>query len=80
MARNMSKQEIRQITENAEIIVHGYEFTAREDGLIGIANLNHPDCTMVVNRESEVIEASMGLIEKQIVLELCRKNLQFMGD
>ncbi|MBR0392583.1 MAG: hypothetical protein IJK38_09705 [Oscillospiraceae bacterium] len=80
MVRNLSEQEVQRIAEEAAIIVCGYAFTARADGLINILNLYHPDCTMVVNKEAEVIETSMDPIGQQIVLKLCRKNLKFMDE
>ena len=76
----MSDQEIKQIADSAEIIVNGYAFTSRADGFISILNLNHPDCAMVVNTDCEIIETNMDEIEQHIVLELCKKNLQFMED
>ena len=56
----------------------GYAFLQREDGFVSILNLNHPDCAMVINKNCDVIETNMDPIEQQIVLEICRKNLQFM--
>ena len=76
----MSEKEVQQIAENARFVVCGYAFTRREDNFISILNLNHPDCAMVVNDKSEIIETNMDPIEQQIVLALCRKNLQFMED
>lgn len=74
----MSEQDLISVAENARFIVKGYAFSEREDGLISILNLEHPDCAMVVNRTGEIIETNMDQIEQQIVLELCRRNLQFM--
>lgn len=76
----MPEEDVRQISEEAKFVVCGYAFTPREDGLVSILNLYHPDCAMVVNRESEIIETNMDQIEQKIVLELCRKNLQFMEE
>ena len=76
----MSDREVAEIAEQAKFIVSGYAFTVQEDGFVSILNLNHPDCAMVVSREGEIIETNMDPIEQQIVLELCRKNLQFMED
>ena len=74
----MSDQELQNIAENAKFIVNGYAFSMREDGFVSILNLEHPDCAMVVSQTGEMIETNMDCIEQQIVLELCRKNLQFM--
>ncbi len=76
----MSEQEVNIVAENARFIVSGYAFSKREDGFISILNLNHPDCAMVVNNGGEIIETNMDPIEQQIVLDLCKRNLQFMED
>lgn len=76
----MSDQEVILVAENARFIVSGYAFSKRENGFISILNLRHPDCAMVVNENSEIIETNMDPIEQQIVLGLCRKKLQFMED
>ena len=76
----MSEKEVALIAEKAKFVVCGYAFSKREDGFISILNLNHPDCAMVVNDDGEIIETNMDQIEQRIVLELCRKNLQFMED
>lgn len=74
----MTEEDIILVAEKADIIVNGYAFTERDDGFISILNLNHPDCAMVVNRNNEIIETNMDPIEQQIVLDLCKKNLQFI--
>ncbi|MBE5774057.1 MAG: hypothetical protein E7337_09005 [Clostridiales bacterium] len=76
----MPEKEIAAIAENARIIVSGYAFTRRADGLVSILNLGHPDCAMVVDMEGNLIETNMDPIEQRIVMELCRRNLQFMED
>ena len=76
----MSEKEIMEVADKAKIIVNGYAFTELKDGMVSILNLYHPDCAMVVRRDGELIETNMDPIEQHIVLELCRKNLQFMED
>ena len=76
----MPEKEVLEVADRAKMIVNGCAFSELEDGMISILNLNHPDCAMVVKRDGEVIETNMDPIEQQIVLELCRKNLQFMED
>ena len=78
MARKLSEQEVLRAAEDAKLIVYGYAFTALEDGLVRILDLKHPDCFMIVNSEAEIFETNMAPIEQRIVLELCRRNLQFM--
>ena len=74
----MTEEELVLLAEKADMIVNGYAFIERDDGFIGILNLYHPDCAMVVNRSCEIIETNMDPIEQQIVLDLCKKNLQFI--
>ena len=76
----MSEQQLMSIAENAKFVVNGYAFTATENGFVSILNLYHPDCAMVVNKECQIIETNMDPIEQEIVLALCRKNMQFMED
>ena len=77
----MREEEITYIADNANFIVCGYAFSkCEEDGFISILNLNHPDAAMVINNNCEIIETNMDPIEQQIVLELCRKNMQFMEE
>ena len=76
----MSEKEVEIIADNAKFVVSGYAFTRRDDGFISILNLNHPDCAMVVNNDNEIIETNMDPIEQHIVLDICRRNLQFMEE
>ena len=74
----MPEKELQRIADNAKFIVNGYAFTEREDGFVSILNLDHSECAMVVNKEGEIIETNMDHIEQKIVLDLCKRNLQFM--
>lgn len=76
----MPENEVLEVAKKAKMIVNGYAFSELEDDLVSILNLNHPDCAMVVRKDGEIIETNMGPIEQQIVMGLCRKNLQFMED
>lgn len=76
----MSEKELEKIADNAKIIVNGYAFSKRDDGFISILNLEHPDCAIVINHNFEIIETNMDEIEQSIVIELARKNLQFLEE
>ena len=76
----MLDKDIKKVADEAKFIVNGYAFSDRPDGLVSILNLNHSDCAMVVKRDGEIVETNMDQIEQQIVLELCKKNLQFMEE
>lgn len=58
----------------------GYAFLPRENGFIGILNLEHPDCALVMNKDFEIIETNMDEIEQNIVLDLAKKNLCFLEE
>ncbi len=74
----MREEEISYIADKASIIVCGYAFTKRNDGFISILNLRQPDSAMVVSQSGEIIETNMDQIEQKIVMDLCKRNLQFM--
>lgn len=76
----MSEKEIELIADKAKFIVSGYAFMEMGDKNIRILNLEHPECAMVVNRAGEILETNMDMIEQQLVLGLCAKNLQFMDE
>ncbi len=76
----MSEEELNMIAEQSGMIVNGYAFTLRKDGMISILNLYHPDCAMVVDPRGTLLETNMDPIEQQIVLKLCEKNLRFMEE
>ena len=74
----MTAERLQEITEKADMIVNGYAFTKKDDGFISILNLDLPDNAMVVNSDCELIETNMDEIEQRIVIDVCRRNLQFM--
>ena len=74
----MTEKELNDIEMRSKMIVKGYAFLKRDDGLIGILNLNHPESAMVVNKNCEMIETNMDDIEQHIVVDICLRNLQFM--
>ena len=76
----MPEKELQKIADNANFIVSGYAFTQRDDGFVSILNLDHPECAMVVSKDGEIIETNMDPIEQKMVLDVCKRNLQFMEE
>ena len=76
----MSEKEILRIADAAKMIVNGYAFFERKDGLVSILNLYHSDCAMIIDKSGRLIETSMDQIEQKIVLDLCKRNLHFMEE
>ena len=56
----MSEQEIRNVADEADIIIDGYTYTKQEDGTIRVLNLNNTDEACVLDKSGEMIEASMS--------------------
>lgn len=76
----MLESELEKIAKNAKIIAKGYAFSEREDGFVSILNLEHPDCAMVINKDFEIIETNMDEIEQKIVIDLAKRNMQFLEE
>ena len=74
----MRENDIIAVAENADMIVAGYAFTAREDGFISVLNLKTPFTAMLLNPAGEMLETNMDGIEQQLVLKYWKRNAQFM--
>lgn len=76
----MPEEKIVQTADNADMIVNGYAFKKKDNGMISILNLEHPDCAMVITASGDLIETNMDEIEQHIVNDICKRNLQFMEE
>ena len=74
---DMSEENITEITENANMIIDGYAFTRKEDG-ISILNLKNPDHAMFISEEGKMLETNMDEIEQVIVQNIWAKNREYM--
>ncbi len=70
---------IREIADQADMIVDGYAFT-RENGQIRILNLNNPNKALVISEDGKVLETTMDDIEIRIVLDYWNSDREFMED
>ena len=71
--------DIKQIADEAEVIIDGYAFSKFEDGY-RVLNLNRPDRAVVFSPAAEVLETSMDDIEIQIVRGYLEKNRALLED
>ncbi len=71
--------DIKNIADGADIIVNGYAFTRKDDG-IHVLNLNSPDKAVVFNSDGEVLETTMDDIELSIASRYLKQNLKYMED
>lgn len=71
--------DIKAIADRADMIVNGYAFERKVDG-IHVLNLNHPDKASVFNNEDEAIETTMDDIEISIARKYLIANRIYMED
>ena len=71
--------DIKAIADRADMIVNGYAFESKADG-IHVLNLNHPDKASVFNNEDEAIETTMDDIEISIARKYLIANRIYMED
>nr|WP_302448078.1 hypothetical protein [Eubacterium ramulus] len=71
--------KIKEIADQADMIVNGYAFT-RENNQIRILNLNNLDKALVISEDGEVLETTMDDIEIRIVLDYWNSDRKFMED
>ena len=75
----MTEAQIREIADQADMIVRGYAFT-RKNGNISVVNLNRPGKVMIITPEGKMLESTMDEIEEVIVQTIWRKDAKFMED
>lgn len=71
--------DIKNIADKADVIVNGYAFTRKDDG-IHVLNLNSPDRAVVFSEDGNVLETSMDDIEISIANGYLQQNLKYMED
>lgn len=71
--------DIKSIADGADIIVNGYAFTRKDDG-IHVLNLNSPDKAVVFSVDGSVLETTMDDIELSIANRYLLQNLKYMED
>ena len=70
---------IREIANEADLIVNGYSFTRCEQGY-RVLNLNKPDRAVMLSSDGEVLETSMDDIELSIVQDYWKRNACFLEE
>ena len=76
----MTKEELQDIIENANMIVCGYAFTKSEDGNIRVLHIRPPHHALLMSLEGDNYETSMDDIEIDIVLGYWEKNKKYMEE
>jgi hypothetical protein len=70
--------DIKEIADNANMIINGYAFT-REDKFVRVLNLNCVNHAAVI-LDDKVVETNMDDIESEIVIGYYRQNKHFMEE
>lgn len=75
----MSEKEIIKLADEANIIVNGYAFFKKEDG-VSVLNLNNPEHAAFFSINYELIEYSLDEIELDIVKKYLEQSKAFLED
>ncbi|MBQ2594555.1 MAG: hypothetical protein II567_14910 [Candidatus Riflebacteria bacterium] len=75
----MSDEELKEIADKADMIVDGYAFFKKENG-ITVLNLNIANHSSFFSFDNELLETSMDPIEIVIAKEHLLKNKEFLED
>ena len=70
---------IKDIADKADMIVSGYAFTKEKD-FVQVLNLSAPNRALVLNAMGEVLETNMDDIEIEIVMDIYRRNKQYLEE
>lgn len=75
----MPDERIKQIADNADMIVRGYAFT-REGDLIRVFNTNDGLSATVITTDGVMIESNMDEMEQALVQSIWQRDSIFMED
>ena len=75
----MSENEIKEIADKADMIIDGYAFFKKDNG-ITVLNLKADNHSAFFSFEDELLESSMDPIEAVIAKEHLLKNKEFLED
>ena len=73
----MSEKELKQIADEAAMIVKGYAFSYK-DNFISVLNLNNPSRAMLISKDGEIIESNTDEIEEALILKIWNEDKEFM--
>ena len=71
--------DIIKVADTADMIVNGYAFT-KENGMIRVLNLNHPERACVLTKNGEMAETTMDDVELSIVSDYYQKNIKYLEE
>mgnify|MGYP000363996326 FL=1 len=71
--------DIIKVADTADMIVNGYAFT-KENEMIRVLNLNHPERACVLTKNGEMAETTMDDVELSIVSDYYQKNKKYLEE
>ena len=74
----MSEDMLKDIADNANMIVAGFSYTLQEEGTVRVLNLENTDQACVLSSDGDMLEASMDDITLATVQAYYIKNKEFM--
>ena len=75
----MPENKIKEIADNADMVVGGYAFT-KKGSTISVLNINNPEYAMVLSLEGKLLETNMEPIEQVFVMRIWQKNSSLLED
>ena len=72
----MPENQLKEIADNADMIIRNYAFT-RKDNVISILNLKNPEHAMVISPDGTMLETNMDEIEQVIVLNIWKNDAEY---
>lgn len=73
----MSKEELKLIADQSNMIVKGYAFTYH-DGNVSVLDLNRPDRALLISKDGKVLESNTDDIEETLILKIWNEDKEFM--
>lgn len=74
----MSEQQLKEIADNADMIIANYSFTISENGDVKVLFLSDPSQACVLNREGEMLMSSMDDGQLALVQAYYLKNRELI--
>ena len=72
--------DVKQIADEADVIINGYAIIQKDEGRIAIVNLNREGHAALILPSGEVGETSMDDIELTIALEYLSNARKYLED
>ena len=75
----MSKEELKLIADQSNMIVKGYAFTYH-DGNVSVLNLNRPDRALLISKDGKVLESNTDDITGVTQTYLAYMDVELCGE